>query len=117
MSFSQIDGNAGDKRRMTIIIVATSLLALVAVVFMILTPLLSIDEKLYTITWQNYNNSVLEIDKNVKEGTMPTYNGAVPIKENDVYHVYTFSGWSPTVTPASINQIYVATYTSELVIS
>lgn len=117
MSFGQIDGNAGDKRRATIIVVATSLLALVATVFMSLTPILIVDDNLYTITWQNYNASVLEIDKKVKEGTLPTYNGAMPIRDPDIYHVYVFSGWSPLVEPAMMNQIYVATYIAELVIS
>ena len=37
--------------------------------------------KTYTITWQNYDGSNLEIDNSVKEGLLPEYNGVVPTKK------------------------------------
>ena len=55
----------------------------------------------YTITWKNYDGTVLEIDNNVEYGQMPSYDRT---KEENVPHVpyrpadqqcsYTFVGWS-----------------------
>ena len=39
--------------------------------------------KYYTITWQNFDGSVLETDNDVKEGLMPTYDSTTPTKESD----------------------------------
>lgn len=66
--------------------------------------------KRYTITWKNYDGTVLEIDKNVKEGTMPSYDGKTPTRADDGEYTYTFSGWNPTVSLAKSDQTYVATY-------
>ncbi len=51
------------------------------------------DNKTYTVTWKNYDGTVLETDKDVLEGTMPEYNGDVPTKEG-----FNFSGWSPELS-------------------
>ena len=66
--------------------------------------------KTYTITWKNYNGTVLEIDKNVKENTIPTYNGATPTRPDDASYTYTWSGWSPKVVAATSDKTYTATY-------
>ena len=73
-------------------------------------------EKTYTITWKNSNGTVLETDKNVKEGSMPSYDGETPTKADEDRYTYTFKGWSPTVKAVSKNQTYVATYESTQVI-
>ncbi len=68
----------------------------------------------YTITWKNYDGSTLETDTNVKEGTIPTYDGAAPTRPNDSEYVYTWTGgWDPEVAPATANQTYTATYSYE----
>ena len=72
----------------------------------------SIEEKYYTITWKNYDNTILEVDENVKEGTVPTYDGTAPIREDDEEYTYTWTGWAPEVKAATSNQIYTATYQS-----
>lgn len=36
----------------------------------------SIVEETFTVTWKNYDGTVLETDKNVKKGTKPTYDSA-----------------------------------------
>ena len=41
------------------------------------------EDKTFTITWKNYDETVLEIDKNVKEGTMPHYDGKDPSRKDD----------------------------------
>lgn len=67
-------------------------------------------EKTYTITWKNYNDKVLEVDKNVKKDTIPTYNGKTPTRPDDSQYTYTWSGWSPKVVAATANATYIATY-------
>ena len=75
-----------------------------------LFSLISCGPKSYTVTWQNYDNSVLETDVKVKKGEMPQYDGAVPIRETDETYVYEFLGWSPELTEVSKDITYVAIF-------
>lgn len=67
-------------------------------------------EESYTITWKNLDGSVLEIDNNVKKGTLPTYDGATPTRPDDGEYTYSWSGWDPEVTAVTSDQTYIATY-------
>ena len=67
----------------------------------------------YTITWKNYDGTILETDKDVEEGTLPTYDGATPSRPDDGTYSYSFTGWSPEVVIASKDQTYTATYSSK----
>lgn len=67
----------------------------------------------YTITWKNWDGTVLEMDTDVEEGTVPSYDGLTPIRPEDETYTYTWEGWSPEVTKTSCNQIYTATFHSE----
>ena len=59
----------------------------------------------YTITWVDYNDTVLETDENVIYGTLPSYDSANPTREG-----YLFTGWTPEVEGACMDQTYKATY-------
>ena len=76
------------------------------------TPSSSIPTETFTVTWQNYDGSILEIDYNVPYGTMPSYDYETPRKPSSAGMYYTFSGWSPTVVPATADATYTAQYTS-----
>lgn len=78
---------------------------------------ISVPEETYTITWKNYDGTVLETDTNVKKGNTPTYDGATPTRPDDTEYKYTWSGWDPKVAEVSKDQVYTATYTSEKLIS
>ena len=69
--------------------------------------------RLYTITFVNEDDSVLESEK-WAYGSTPHYTGTLPEKPADVSHSYTFAGWSPHITTVTGDATYKATYTSEL---
>ena len=65
----------------------------------------------YTITWKNYDGTILEIDENVKYGTIPTFNYKDElIKPDDSFYSYEFVGWSPKIYPVNGDQVYIAQY-------
>ena len=68
----------------------------------------------YTVTWKNWDGSVLETDNNVPYGTMPSYDRQTPSRQKDAQYSYTFSGWSPEIAPVTGNISYTAEYSSEL---
>ena len=68
--------------------------------------------KYYTITWQNYDGSILEADSDIEEGSMPTYDSSLPIKEGDAEFTYEFSGWSPEIKVVDGDITYIAQFSS-----
>lgn len=68
------------------------------------TPKPPYEEDTYTVIWKN-GDTVLETDLNVKEGTLPKYNGNTPEKEG-----YKFVGWSPKVSSVYSDVTYYAQF-------
>ena len=66
----------------------------------------------YTITWVNYDGTILEIDEEVAYGTIPTYDGDKPTKPSDYKSSYEFDSWSPIVSEVTEVRTYVAQYVS-----
>ena len=68
----------------------------------------------YTITWLNYDGTVLETDNNVLFGSIPKYDGATPTKTSSNDYDFIFSGWSPEVVSVVEKATYVAHFTQNL---
>ena len=71
--------------------------------------LLLINSKVYTVTWQNDDGTVLKTEA-LAEGTTPTYDGTTPEKAEDENYTYTFAGWSPEITAVTGNVTYTAQF-------
>jgi hypothetical protein len=68
--------------------------------------------KTFTITWVNYDNSLLGTTT-VEYGLMPEYSGLItPTKESTVEFDYIFEDkWTPSVTEATKDTTYTAVFT------
>lgn len=97
-------------KRTKIIVTAASIFVLIA---LLVTLLVTLIPHTYTITWQNYDETILEVDRSVKRGEVPTYDATTPSRPDDEQNSYTFSGWNPVVVAAEKDQIYVAQFTNE----
>ena len=67
--------------------------------------------KSFTVTWTNYDDSVLKTDT-VNYGETPAYTGATPTKPADAQYTYTFVGWTPEINTVTGDVTYKATYTN-----
>ncbi|MDE6211461.1 MAG: hypothetical protein K2G42_05770, partial [Clostridia bacterium] len=55
----------------------------------------SSQEKTYTVTWKNYDGTVLKSDY-VARGGKADYTGKTPTREPNDGYIYSFTGWSPS---------------------
>ncbi len=64
----------------------------------------------YTVTWKNWDGTVLETDKDVSYGTEPHFDGETPVRDADDENHYVFAGWDDASTVKS-DKIITATFT------
>ncbi|MBR6018327.1 MAG: hypothetical protein IK073_06870 [Paludibacteraceae bacterium] len=75
------------------------------------TPTYTVHYNEYTIIFRNYDRSELQ-RSNVPYGTMPSYDGAEPVRPRTAQYTYTFAGWTPELAVVDGNATYTATYES-----
>ncbi len=68
------------------------------------------DMTTYTVTWNNWDGTQLEQDTDVPYMDTPSYDGSTPTRPATAEFTYTFSGWSPTISPVTGNITYTAQY-------
>lgn len=62
----------------------------------------------YTITFKNYDGTVLQTLDAVDYGTTPVYTGATPTKASDTDYNYVWDGWTPTISVVTGEATYEA---------
>ena len=67
------------------------------------------EPNIYTIKFINWNGDILQTI-NVEEGQTPVYTGSTPARPSDEQYNYSFNGWTPTITAATANVTYTASY-------
>ena len=67
-------------------------------------------QPLYTVTWVDYDGTVLEKDEGLVYGADPSYDGAKPTRPPAGNYIYTFIGWTPQIVPVTGDAVYTATY-------
>ena len=68
----------------------------------------------FQVLWKNYDGTVLETDAAVPYGTVPAYDGAVPVRAADAQYTYAFSGWNPTPAAIYADAVYDAQFSTTL---
>ena len=64
----------------------------------------------HTITWLNWDRSVIYVDTKVKHGDVPIFKGEKPRKEGNDEYSYEFKGWNSTVEAAYDDYTYIAEF-------
>ena len=68
----------------------------------------------HEISWQMPDGTILKTDS-VLENTMPVYDGTTPYINPTDLETYTFTGWTPTIAEATENQVYIATFETQVI--
>lgn len=67
-------------------------------------------KNLYTVKWENYDGTILEIDNDVKKGSYPIFDADIPVKKQNKDTYYTFAGWKPELSKVTSNITYKAIF-------
>lgn len=65
----------------------------------------------FTVSWCNYDGSLIERDLNVEKGSMPSFDSSKPIKADDGSSYYVFKGWTPEISEVKKDITYTAEFT------
>lgn len=65
----------------------------------------------YTVSWLNFDDSVLATETAYKYGDTPSYKGSTPQKSPTDKYVYVFKGWTPQIVSVTAGTSYKAEYT------
>ena len=77
------------------------------------------EEKKFTITWLNWDGTLISTNNGDAEGyevtygTMAEFYGSNPTRENNIDSTYNFTGWKPALGPVTQDVTYTATYESQ----
>ncbi|MGN1404591.1 MAG: hypothetical protein ACI4XB_09750, partial [Ruminococcus sp.] len=63
----------------------------------------------YTVTWMNWDGTVLETDM-TEYGKTPTYDGEEPTRAADKDYIYTFTAWDPKISEVTGTVTYTAQF-------
>lgn len=66
----------------------------------------------YTVTWRNWDDTVLRVDSH-RYGDTPSYGGT-PTRDGNAEFTYAFSEWSQVPEPVESNQTYWAHYSQTI---
>ena len=66
--------------------------------------------KTYTVTWKNWDGTVLETDTDVEYNSDPSYDGKNPTRAADAQYTYTFKGWDKPLEKVTKDVTYTAVY-------
>lgn len=74
-------------------------------------------EIFYTITWLNYDGSLLKTYDDMPYGSIPVYDGDTPIRPSTAQYSYEFNGWDPPIDKVNGivgDTVYVAKFKENL---
>lgn len=67
------------------------------------------DPRDYTVTWANYDDSVIKTDT-LHRNDMPSFTDDTPTKPLNSAYTHLFTGWSPSITKITGDATYKATF-------
>ncbi len=70
------------------------------------------DLEKFVVTFVDEDGTTILDTQNLAKGSIPTYQGKTPSKDQTIEFTYEFSGWTPEITAVSQNTTYKATYSS-----